>query len=101
MVQAVPFAPANKRRPGAVNGAAGPLGPAGAKLQHRPSPGRPDDSIGLGGNEALVVDGQQQIGLQQLALDGGRPDGQNGLIGKDGGPSGTAKISPVNLKFAR
>ena len=45
-----------------------------------------------------MVDGQQQIGLQQLALDGGRPDGQNGLIGKDGGSLRHREDIPGKLK---
>ena len=41
--------------PGAQDGAVRPLGPAGAELGHRTALRRPDDAVGLGGDEALVV----------------------------------------------
>ena len=71
-------------RPGAGDGTVGALGPAGTEFQHRSPLGRPDDAVGLGGNEALVVDGQQQEGLDQLGLNGLGPDGDHRLPGKDG-----------------
>ena len=84
----------------------GALGPAGAEFQHRPPPGGPDDAVGLGGDEALVVDGQQQIGLQQLGLDGGGPHGEDGLVGEDGGAlrhgedvAGEAEVGQIGQKF--
>ena len=50
-----------------MNGRVGALGPAGAELQHRAALGGPDDAVGLGGNEALVVDGQQGERLDRAA----------------------------------
>ncbi len=70
--------------PGAQHGAVRPLGPAGAELGHRPALGRPDDAVGLGGDEGLVVQAQQHEGLDKLGLDGGGADGENGLPGEDG-----------------
>ena len=81
-------AAADVSSPRPVDGAAGALGPAGAELQHGAAPGGPDDAVGLGGDEALVVDGQQQEGLQQLGLDGGGPDGEDGLVGEHRGSFG-------------
>ena len=69
-------------RSGADNGPVRPLGPAGAKLQHGTALGRTDDSIGLGGNHGLMVQGQKHIGLDELGLNGGGADGQNRLLGK-------------------
>ena len=73
-------------RPGAGDGAVRALGPAGAELQHRPPLGRPDDPVGLGGDQALVVDGQQGERLDQLGLDGRSPDRHHRLPGEDGRP---------------
>ncbi|CAN4020611.1 putative transcriptional regulator, partial [Dysosmobacter welbionis] len=70
-------------RPGSGDGAVRALGPAGAELQHRSPLGRPDDPVGLGGDQALVVDGQQGEGLDQLGLDGRRPDRHHRLPGED------------------
>ena len=39
------------------------LGAAGAELQHHAPLGRADDAVGLGGDEALVVEREQQEGL--------------------------------------
>ncbi len=73
-------------RPGSGDGAVRALGPAGAELQHRSPLGRPDDPVGLGGDQALVVDGQQGEGLDQLGLDGRRPDRHHRLPGEDRRP---------------
>ena len=96
-----PLAPADEGGPGPVDGAAGSLGPAGAELQHCPPPGGPDDPVGLGGDEGLVVDGQQQVGLQQLGLDGRGPHGENGLVGEHRGPLGDGKDVPGELKVCQ
>ena len=53
-------------------------------LQHSPALGRPADAVGLGGDEALVVDGQQKECLNELGLDGLGPDGHYRLPGEDG-----------------
>ena len=83
-----PGAAADIRRPGPGDGPVGALGPAGAEFQHRPPLGRPDDAVGLGGDEALVVDGQQRKRLDELGLDGGGTDRHDRLLGEDGGPLG-------------
>jgi len=45
---------------------------AGAELEHRAALCRAADAAGLRGDQALVVDLQQQIRLHELRLDGGR-----------------------------
>ena len=64
------------------------LSPAGAKLRHCPALGGPNDTVRLGGDEGLVIQGQQQVGFDELGLDGGGPDGEDGLPGEDGGTLG-------------
>ena len=59
--------------------------PAGAELAHRPAVGGPDDAVGLGGDEGLVVQGEQQEGLDKLGLDGRGSYGEDGLPREDGG----------------
>ena len=56
-------------RPRADDSRVRALCPAGAKLQHRAAVGGPADAVGLGGDQALVVDGQQRERLDQLGLD--------------------------------
>ncbi len=93
-VQLVGHGAGGAPRPGDVAGsgpqnrAVGALGPAGAELGHRGALGGPDDPVGLGGDEGLVVQGQQDIGLHKLGLDGGGADGEDGLPGEDGGALG-------------
>ena len=48
-----------------------------------------------------MVDGQQQEGLQQLGLDGGSPDGENGLVGEDGGSLGNGVNIAGELKVCQ
>ena len=62
------------------------LRPAGAELQHRAPHGGPADAVGLGGDQTLVVDGQQREGLDQLRLDGRRAYHHHRLPGKHRGP---------------
>ena len=62
-----------------------PRGPAGAELGHRTALRRPDDAVGLGSDEALVVQAQQHEGLDELGLDGRGPHGEDGLPREDGG----------------
>ena len=78
------FAAADVCRPGSGDGTVGALGPAGTELQHSPALGRPADAVGLGGDEALVVDGQQKECLNELGLNGLGPDGHYRLPGEDG-----------------
>ena len=69
-------------RPRTDNGRVGPLGTAGAELQHRAALGGPDDTVGLGGDQTLVVDGQQGERLDQLRLDGRCADHHQRLLGE-------------------
>ena len=71
-------------RAGADDSAVRTLSAAGAKLQHGAALSSPDDAVGLGGDQALMIDGQQQVGFNQLRLNGGSLDGQDGLVGEDG-----------------
>ena len=60
------------------------LRPAGTEFQHGASLGGTDNTVGLGGDQALMVHAQQQIRLHQLRLNGGRADGDNRLPGENG-----------------
>ena len=71
-------------RPRTDNGRVGPLGTAGAELQHRAALGGPDDTVGLGGDQTLMVDGQQGERLDQLRLDGRGADHHQRLLGEHG-----------------
>ena len=46
-------------RPGADDRTGDALGPAGTELHHRPAFRGPHDAVSLGGNQGLVVNGQQ------------------------------------------
>src|SRR5699024_7715394 len=72
--------------PGAQQSAVGAVGPAGAEFRNRAALGGPDDAVGLGGNQALVVQAQEHEGLNKLGLDGGGPDRENGLSRENGRP---------------
>ena len=74
--------------PGTQQSAVGAVGPAGAEFRHRAALSGPDDAVGLGGDEALVVEAQQHKGLNKLGLDGGGPNSEDGLAGEDGGALG-------------
>ena len=69
--------------PSAQNCGVGALSPAGTEFQHRPSLCRPNHPVGFGGNQALVVDAQQQIGFYQLGLDRRGANGDDGLLGEN------------------
>ena len=99
-------AAADIRGPCADDGGVGALGPAGAELQHRAAPCSPDDAVGLGGNEALVVDGQQGKGLDKLCFNGRSPHHHQGLLGEHRGPlrhginvAGKPEISQIFQEF--
>ena len=57
---------------------------AGAELHHGAALGGADDAVGLGGDQALVVDGQQGEGLEQLRLDRGRAHNDHRLLREHG-----------------
>ena len=59
------------------------LGTAGAELHDRAAGGRTHDAVGFGGDQALVVEGDQQQGLQQLALNGRAFHGNDRLLRED------------------
>ena len=75
---------------------------ARAKFQHRPALGRARDAVGLGGDQALVVERQQQERLDELRLNGRRADRHDRLAREDGRPlrhgpdiAGEAEVSEV------
>ena len=59
------------------------MGAAGAELHDRAACGRAHDAVCLGGNQALVVEGDEQQRFQQLALDGRAFDGDDRLLRED------------------
>ena len=67
-----------------VDGGGRALRAAGAELHHGAASGGADDAVGLGGDEALVVDGQKRKGLEQLRLDRGRAHNDHRLLGEHG-----------------
>ncbi len=75
---------ANIGRARAIQGRVIALGAAGAKLQHLPPLAGPHHAAGLGGNQALVVEGEQQKGLDELGLYAGPLHRNQRLAGKDG-----------------
>ena len=50
---------------------------------------------------ALVVDAQEGVGLDELGLSGGGPNGDEGLVGEYRRPLRTAQMSPVKRKVRR
>ena len=68
----------------AQNGSIGALCPAGAEFQNGSAIRSTNHTVGLGGDQALVIDGQQQIGFDQLGLNGRSPDGDDGFLGEHG-----------------
>ena len=94
--------------PGTQNGSISTLGPAGAKFQNGAALCGPDHPVGLGGNQALMVDTQQKIGLNELRLNGRRPDGDDGLSGEHRGSlrdgpyiAGKLEIFQIGQEFLR
>ena len=57
---------------------------AGTELHDRAARGRAHDAVRLGGAQALVVEGDEQQRLEQLALNGRTLDGDDGLLREDG-----------------
>ena len=68
----------------AVDGGGGALRAAGAELHHGAALGGADDAVGLGRDQALVVDGQKSEGFKQLRLDRGRAHDDHWLLREDG-----------------
>ena len=61
-----------------------PLRAAGTELHDRAARGGAHDAVRLGGDQALVVEGDEQQRLEQLALNGRALDGDDGLLREDG-----------------
>ena len=59
------------------------MGAAGAEFHDRPAGGGPHNPVGLGRNQALVVEGDQQQRFEQLALDGRALDRDDRLLRED------------------
>ena len=93
-------------RAGAHDGGVRTLRAAGAEFQHRPAPGGPLDAVGLSGDEALMVDGQQGEGLDELGFDGRCAHHHQRLLGKyrralgDGiDIAGETEVTEIGQKF--
>ena len=67
----------------AVHRAVVALRAAGAKLQHRASLGSAGDAAGLGGDQRLMVDGEQDHGFHELRLNHGTGHGDKGFAGEN------------------
>ena len=74
---------ADVSRPGAVDGRHGTVGTAGAELHDRSAVRRADDAVGLGGDEALVVEEHQHGRLDELRLDDRAADMDDGFVRED------------------
>ena len=74
------------------------VGPAGAEVRHGPVPRRLDDPAGLGGNEALVVELGQDLGLDDLGLHDIRHHGDDGLARIDDAALGEGVHVPVEAE---
>ena len=81
-----PGAAADIGRPRAGDRGVGALGAAGAELEHGPPLGGAADAAGFGGDQALVVQLQQNIGFNELGLDRRGADRQDRLAGEHRGP---------------
>ena len=77
-------------RSGAQNGAIAALSTAGAEFQHRPPLSRPHHPVGFGGDQALVVDGEQHHGFDKLGLGHRATHGDDGFAGENGSAFGDA-----------
>ena len=77
------MAAADVGRACAQNRALCALRSAGAEFQHRPALRGADDAVCLGSDQALVVEDEQDIRLDELRLDGGCADGQDRLARED------------------
>ena len=73
---------------GAVDSRVRSLGPAQAELHDAVALGRVDDALGLGGDQALVVDDVEQGRLHQLGLHDGGDDLHQGFPGEYDGALG-------------
>ena len=82
------MAAANVGSTGTQNGSISTLSAAGTEFQNSTAFGSTNHTVGLGGDEALVVDTQQQVGLDELGLNSGGTDRQDGLIGEHGSTLG-------------
>ena len=79
---------------------------AGTEFQNGSALSGTDNAVGLGCDQALMVNGQKQEGFDQLRLDRRRTDSHDGLSGEDGrafrnGPdiTGELKIAQVGQEF--
>ncbi len=75
---------------GATGGKAaiGALGAAVAELEDRRAGGGMADAGGFGGDEGLEIDDVQQGGFDQLGVEDGALDAEDGFVGENGGAFG-------------
>ena len=74
---------------------------AGTELHDRAARGGAHDTVRLGGDQALVVEGDEQQRLEQLALNGRALDGDDGLLREDGHALFNRPDIAVQLKVAQ
>jgi len=77
------------------------LSSARAKFEHGAAFGCAYDPGGFGGDQALVVDGNQEHGFDHLGLDDRTAHLDNRLMREIGVPSGMAQTSQVNLNWRK
>ena len=69
---------------GTQNGCVSALGTTGAEFQNGTALGCADNTVGLGCNQALMVDTQQQECFDELCLNGRSTNGDDRLVGENG-----------------
>ena len=85
----------------AQHGGVVPLCPPGAELHHRAALRRTDNAVRLGGDQALMVEGDQKQRLDELGLDGRALHDDDGLVGENGRALGHSPDIAVEFKAAQ
>ena len=85
---------------GTQDGGVCALGAAGTELGDHASLGGAGEAGGLGGDEGFVVDDHEDVGLDELGLNGGGADDHEGLAGEDIGALGDGPDIPREAEGA-
>ena len=101
MTQAVPTTPPMYAARAPSTAASYPLCPPGAELHHRAALRRTDNAVRLGGDQALMVEGDQKQRLDELGLDGRALHDDDGLVGENGRALGHSPDIAVEFKAAQ
>jgi len=70
--------------PGTQHCSRGPVSPPCSEFNDGPSLGCPDNTVGLRGNQRLMIDGQKNEGFKDLGFNGRRSHRQDRFIGENG-----------------